>query len=103
FVTIQDVYGNVYTYGRLKKVSRVYPTPKPTKVSEQEIRNELNLDQMSKDHKPTAPASKTTEATAQARKNAEKVAQRAAAARAKDDSKREAAAAQREKVAKQRL
>ena len=30
FVTIQDVYGNVYTYGRLKKVARVYPTPKPT-------------------------------------------------------------------------
>jgi hypothetical protein len=83
FVTIQDVYGNVYTYARLKKVARVYPTPKPTKVSEQEIKRELNLDQTSKDRKPTGPASKTTEASAQARKNAEKVAKRAAAARAK--------------------
>jgi Transglycosylase SLT domain/Peptidase family M23 len=103
FVTIQDVYGNVYTYGRLKKVARVYPSPKPTKVSERDIRRELNLDQMSKDRRPTAPASKTTEATAQARKNAEKVAKRATTARAKDDGKRQAAAARREKVAKQRL
>ena len=103
FVTIQDVYGNVYTYGRLKTVARVYPTPKPTSVSQQDIRRELNLDRTSKDRKPTVPASKTTEATAKARKNAEQVAKRAAAARAKDDSKRDAAAAQREKVAKQRL
>jgi Transglycosylase SLT domain/Peptidase family M23 len=103
YVQLQDVYGNVYTYGHLKKVARVYPTPKQQTVSEKDINRELNLDRMVKDKKPLAPASKTTEASAKARRNAEKVAKRAAAARAKDANRRKAAAVKRESVAKQRL
>src|SRR3954454_22809423 len=38
YVQIQDVYGNVYTYGRLKKVARVYPRPKRKTVSQEDIK-----------------------------------------------------------------
>jgi hypothetical protein len=103
FVQLQDVYGNVYTYGHLKKVASVYPTPKRQNVSAQDIKKELNLNKTVKDKKPSVPASETTEASAKARQNAEKVAQRAAAARAKDTGRRKAAEVKREKVAKQRL
>jgi Transglycosylase SLT domain len=29
YITLQDVYGNTYTYGRLGKIARTYPAPKP--------------------------------------------------------------------------
>ncbi len=54
FVQIQDVYGNLYTYGGLKKVARAYPVPKDQKVSKAAVAKELDLP---KDPKPVAAAS----------------------------------------------
>src|SRR4051794_4590138 len=43
YVQLQDVYGNSYTYARLKPVARTYPAPKRRKVTQSEIRRELHL------------------------------------------------------------
>jgi hypothetical protein len=55
FVQLQDVYGNTYTYGHLKKVSKLYPAAKVRQVSKAEVARELELPR--KDAAPTAPAS----------------------------------------------
>ena len=60
FVQLQDVYGNTYTYGHLKKVSKLYPAPKKRSVSKDEVARELELPQT--DEAPTAPASGAEEA-----------------------------------------
>jgi hypothetical protein len=54
FIQLQDVYGNTYTYAHLKKVSKVYPAPKPKTVTPNQVRHELDLPR--KDAAPTAPA-----------------------------------------------
>jgi hypothetical protein len=54
FVQLQDVYGNTYTYGHLKKVAKLYPAARVRKVSEDEVKRELELP--AKDAAPTAPA-----------------------------------------------
>ncbi|HEU0316746.1 MAG TPA: lytic murein transglycosylase, partial [Solirubrobacteraceae bacterium] len=54
YVVLQDVYGNTYTYGHLKKVAAKYPVPKEKKVSRRQIAKELALPK--KDPKPTQPA-----------------------------------------------
>ena len=54
FVQIRDVYGNVYTYGGLKKIAKAYPVPKEQKVTKADVAKELDLP---KDPKPAAPAS----------------------------------------------
>ncbi|MEA2296085.1 MAG: hypothetical protein QOE86_3724 [Solirubrobacteraceae bacterium] len=56
FVQMQDVYGNTYTYGQLKHVSKLYPAPKAQNVSKQQISRELSL--------PAADAAPSTPATA---------------------------------------
>ena len=43
FVTLQDVYGNTYTYGHLKSVAESFPTPKPRAVDDKAVRRELKL------------------------------------------------------------
>ncbi|MBA3585908.1 MAG: lytic murein transglycosylase, partial [Gemmatimonadetes bacterium] len=43
FVQIRDVYGNLYTYGGLKKVASAYPVPKERKVTKAEVAKELDL------------------------------------------------------------
>ena len=96
YVQIQDVYGNVFTYGRLKKLARVYPVPKPEKVTESAVKRELKLDHSSSDPKPTLPASTTTAASAKARR---KVAKHAASARRVGSAGRAAAASARRQSA----
>ncbi len=68
FVTLQDVYGNTYTYGHLKSVVESYPTPKPRAVDEKAVRRELKLPQA--DAAPDTPASQTTKSESSARKEA---------------------------------
>ena len=41
YVKLRDAYGNVYTYGHLKKVSRVVPVPKQKRQSEASVKREL--------------------------------------------------------------
>ena len=54
YVVLKDYAGNRYTYAQLGSVVSSYPAPKEKKVSQEEIRDELNLP---KDPKPTLPAS----------------------------------------------
>jgi murein DD-endopeptidase MepM/ murein hydrolase activator NlpD len=55
FLMLRDVYGNTYTYARLKKLSAYYPVPKEKTVSHAAVSKELKLPKA--DPKPTAPAS----------------------------------------------
>jgi hypothetical protein len=64
YVVLQDVYGNTYTYGHLKKVAAKYPVPKEKKVSKRQIASELKLPK--KDPKPTAAASAGKQTTKKA-------------------------------------
>ena len=68
FVTMQDVYGNTYTYGHLKSVVRNYPTPKARKSDPDDVKRELRLP--ARDAAPKGPASRTTESEARARREA---------------------------------
>jgi hypothetical protein len=82
FVTLQDVYGNTYTYGHLKSVVESYPTPKPKAVDDKAVRRELKLPPA--DTAPKAPASATTKADLSARKQAKKAEKRKARKPAKE-------------------
>jgi hypothetical protein len=53
YVMLQDVYGNTYTYGHLGKVMRRFPSPKPQKVTPED------LELPTRDAAPQAPASST--------------------------------------------
>jgi murein DD-endopeptidase MepM/ murein hydrolase activator NlpD len=66
FIKLQDVYGNTYTYAHLGKVAERYPAPKPKKVSEREIQEELELPP--DDLPPSVEASGTDEPAARAPK-----------------------------------
>jgi Transglycosylase SLT domain/Peptidase family M23 len=68
FVTLQDVYGNTYTYGHLKSVVDSFPTPKPRAVDDKAVRRELKLPP--RDAAPDKPASVTTKSDLVARKKA---------------------------------
>jgi murein DD-endopeptidase MepM/ murein hydrolase activator NlpD len=63
FIMLRDAYGNTYTYGRLKKLAHKYPVPKSQSVSQSQVDKELKL---SKDPKPTAPASAGSQAPVKA-------------------------------------
>jgi hypothetical protein len=54
FVQLQDVYGNTYTYGHLKKVAKLYPAAKRRTVSRRDIAKELKLP--ARETAPVAPA-----------------------------------------------
>jgi hypothetical protein len=54
FIQLQDVYGNTYTYGHLKKIAKAYPVPKDKKLAKATAANALDLP---KDPAPTQPAS----------------------------------------------
>ena len=58
YIVFQDVYGNRYTYGHLKKVSTEYPVPKERRVTKAQIADELKLP---RDPKPKLPASAGTQ------------------------------------------
>jgi hypothetical protein len=69
FIQLQDVYGNVFTYGHLAKVATTYPAPRPKEISRSQIAKELALPKA--DPKPTAAASQTaTKARATAKASA---------------------------------
>ncbi len=55
FIQLRDVYGNTYTYARLKKFARAHPVPKARTVSRAAVRRELDLP--ARDPRPQAPAS----------------------------------------------
>jgi hypothetical protein len=74
FVTLQDVYGNAYTYAHLKSVVKTFPTPKPRSADKQDVQRELHLP--ARDAAPSTPASKTTKSEAKARKHAKRRASR---------------------------
>lgn len=59
YIKIQDVYGNTYTYAHLAEVAEYYAVPKEREVSEEEIRDELDLPK--DDPAPTQPASAGTQ------------------------------------------
>jgi murein DD-endopeptidase MepM/ murein hydrolase activator NlpD len=64
YVQLQDVYGNTYTYAHLAKVVSRYPSPKPRRVTAQQIAKELQLPQ--RDSAPTGQASGTSKPAADA-------------------------------------
>jgi murein DD-endopeptidase MepM/ murein hydrolase activator NlpD len=55
FIKLRDVFGNTYTYARLKSVSDLHPVPKRESVSKAQVRKELKLPKA--DPKPTRAAS----------------------------------------------
>jgi murein DD-endopeptidase MepM/ murein hydrolase activator NlpD len=57
FIQLQDVMGNTYTYAHLKRISRTYPAAKKRRVSDAQVRRELDLPK--RDAKPTQAASDT--------------------------------------------
>jgi len=61
-VRLQDVYGNVYTYGNLGEVARTYPAPRQRKVSAAKVRRELKLP---RDPRPTRAANANSEPAAE--------------------------------------
>ncbi len=101
YLELQDVYGNVYTYGQLKKRARTYPAAKPSNVTENDIKRELKLDPSSNDPRPTLPASQTTEASTRTRRNPRAAAKRATTRR-RSDTPQHARATPRD-ATKQRL
>jgi hypothetical protein len=60
FIQLRDVYGNTYTYANLGSTAKLYPAPKPKKVSLKQIANELDLP--GADPKPTQAASAGSQA-----------------------------------------
>ena len=54
YIKLRDVYGNVYTYGNLKKVSKYYPVPKQKVSGKASTSRTIDLP---KDPKPTLAAS----------------------------------------------
>ncbi len=60
FIQLQDVYGNTYTFGHLKKIARAYPQPKKQVQSKDSIARELDLP--GKDPAPTGAASAGSQA-----------------------------------------
>ena len=66
FVTLQDVYGNTYTYAHLKDVVEKFPTPKPRTVDEDAGRARAAAADARRRARPARRRS-TTEAEAKAR------------------------------------
>jgi hypothetical protein len=72
YIELQDSTGNVYTYAHLGSIPKLYPVPKPVKVTAKEIAKELSVPSTPKPNgaasagtqqapKPTAPASAGTQ------------------------------------------
>jgi hypothetical protein len=63
FVTLQDVYGNTYTYAHLGEVSRTYPAPKPRSARRRSKERERELTPTrDADVKPVEPVEPVVEA-----------------------------------------
>jgi hypothetical protein len=59
YVQLQDATGNIYTYAHLGQVSKLYPVPKPVKLTAKQLAKELSTPVAPP--KPTAPASAGTQ------------------------------------------
>ena len=101
FLMLRDVYGNTYTYARLKKLAAYYPVPKQKTVSSASVNKELKLPKA--DPAPTPgrrpPASRSPPHAAAA-KPAPKAAPKAARRQRADDAQ---GAPVRQPVAPRRL
>jgi murein DD-endopeptidase MepM/ murein hydrolase activator NlpD len=83
FIMLRDVYGNTYTYGRLKTLAHKYPVPKQQSVTAGQVNKELSLSGAGKaDPKPTAPASAGKQAPVKTQKTSSKTAATSAPAAA---------------------
>jgi transglycosylase-like protein with SLT domain len=58
FISLQDVYGNTYTYGHLGEVSRFYPVPKEEAAVPGSKASAARANGTKKDPTPTGPASR---------------------------------------------
>ncbi|MCW2998353.1 MAG: peptidoglycan DD-metalloendopeptidase family protein [Solirubrobacterales bacterium] len=76
FVQLQDVYGNTYTYGNLKKVAESYPVPKAEALG----KSASTTVAAEKDPKPTAAASAGTQAAGAVEKSVTGVVEKVPAA-----------------------
>ncbi len=63
FIQLQDVYGNTYTYGHLKKIASAFPEPKKT-ATDAANKVDAELDLPAKDKAPTDAASAGSQAAA---------------------------------------
>ncbi|MGO9957656.1 MAG: lytic murein transglycosylase [Solirubrobacteraceae bacterium] len=54
YIELQDATGNIYTYAQLGSIPRLYPVPKPIKITAQDIAREMAVPTVKA---PTAPAS----------------------------------------------
>jgi hypothetical protein len=62
YIELQDETGNIYTYAHLGSVSKLYPVPKPVKLTAKQLAKELSATApTSKEPKPTSPASAGTQ------------------------------------------
>jgi hypothetical protein len=64
YVTLQDVYGNRYTYAHLGSVSQQYPVPKQDATDTNRSARAIKANGSSADPKPSAPASAGRQADA---------------------------------------
>jgi Transglycosylase SLT domain len=62
FIELQDSTGNIYTYSQLGQIPRLYPVPKPLKLTAAQLAKELSAPAPSP--KPSAPASAGTQSSA---------------------------------------
>jgi hypothetical protein len=63
YVQLQDSTGNIYTYAHLGSVSKLYPVPKPVKVSARDVIKQFSVPAAKA---PTAPASAGSQVAATA-------------------------------------
>ncbi len=78
FVQIQDVYGNVFTYGHLASIPETVPFPKQRDVAEEKVIRELKLPKA--DPKPSSAASTTAKRASKVAKVVKPAARKRAAA-----------------------
>src|SRR5205807_4285832 len=61
YIELQDSTGNIYTYSQLGSIPKLYPVPKPVKLTAADLAKELSVP---KTPKPLAPASAGAQQTA---------------------------------------
>src|SRR4051812_15163656 len=86
FISLQDAYGNTYTYAGLGTVAARYPVPKRHRTTQADVRRELALPTSAPT--PTHAASRTTRSELEARLSGSRRAARRATATAARPAKR---------------
>jgi len=70
YVELQDETGNVYTYSKLGSIPKLYPVPKPVKLTAADLAKELSAPSSPKPSGPATAGSQQTAPTPSARKAA---------------------------------